>query len=405
MTTTRRRPMRSLAFALLGVTLAACGGFLAGPTPPPAPTPKPAPPDAEPWPELAWRSEDLPAPAEAFSRRLAAVTSGPNGIVAVGSDDFGGTTDGLIVRAPDGGEVEIVETEVTRGIGLEDVAADRAGYVAVGTIGTEDADGPHSRVGILVSADGVTWQALAPEPQFDVAYAGGIAAGPGAFLAWGMDADDDPVERLWRSVDGRTWRPTSAAEIGLPGVSGLAIDGTAEGWLATGEADGRPVVASSVDGLHWQVEVLPPSGRRDVRLTRVERVVFGSHGRLAFGGEGQACGFLWIEGDCPGWQIGWWSDGLGGWASLSAEGAPAARWRHVVAAGDRGFLDVSGSRVSASLDGLVWTDLRSPGHDAAANEAIVVDDRIVAVGERSLPNGRQVGWIAVGGPADVVEAP
>lgn len=391
-------PVAALVAAFV-VALAGCGRLLDPPaTPtPPAPTPPPGLADVEPWPELHWRGVDVPLEGDLIGRRLAALATGPVGIVAVGFDDRGGREDGLVLHAPDGVSLEVVDDSDLAGFGLEDVAADDAGYVAIGTELEPPAGGP-ARVVVAVSADGRDWRRLAADPMFAGALAGRVAAGPGGFLATGTTDGSD--QRLWRSFDGRTWSAVTGADVGLAGVTIASIEADAQGWLVSGVAEGRPIVARSVDGRHWDVATLPGSGERDRTTPWVERVVGGPASLLASGAEGDDCGFLWIEGDCAASRVTWWSDGAGAWTALHPATWPSAHpGALLAAAGDRGFVAIDGHGAATSGDGLTWADLPAPADDRVGiRDVLVVDDRIYAVGEAGLASADIIGWLGIAAP-------
>lgn len=176
------------------------------------------------------------------------------------------------------------------------------------------------------------------------------------------------------------------------------MDRRPAGWRS-GEPS-RAVIAGSVDGLVWRAVVPPATGRKGVKPPIVVRAVQGRWGSIATGIEPQDCGFLIWEGDCAGLPAAWWSDGLGDWGVLNDDSFvvthPAAR---IVAAGDHGFVAVSGSGSWASIDGLTWLELSSliePGVEVL--DVVVLGDRIIGVGGVLTGDGRSSdGWIGVGG--------
>jgi len=124
-------------------------------------------------------------------------------------------------------------------------------------IGSQTSDGV-ARQQFFVSTDGgASWRVAAVHAPNDAQpplghLATRLASGPGGWLAVGPHA-------IWTSPDGLSW--TLAASHGitpqLPGDQSLVLTGTADGYLAAGEAPAggggtQAVIWTSRDGLTWQ---------------------------------------------------------------------------------------------------------------------------------------------------------
>lgn len=402
--TRRWHTVRSAAAAFL---VAACGVVACGvvacavpaPSPAPEPTTRPDLPAVAPWPDLTWGGSEFRLVPGVVARRFVAVAAGRSGVVAVGHEDLGASANALVAHAADGRAFKLVGDPAFAGFGLDDVVAVDEGFVAIGSQLGEPFEARRSKTVLLRSADGRSWQRLPDEPILDGAYGGTIAAGPGGVLvaAGWTDGSD---QRLWRSPDGTTWATVRAADIGLAGVSISSIEGSRAGWLVSGSLAGDPVVADSRDGKAWRVRPLVPSGRPDRLEPYVERAVAGRWGWLATGHEPHDCNFLWFEGDCAAYPIAWWSDGAGDWRVLPERpGAGPGPNHRIVPAGERGLLAVSDSEAWASVDGVAWQPLNGPtGIPALVNDALVIGDAIVAVGEGYTEGGATIGWLSVAAP-------
>lgn len=208
--------------------------------------------------DVAWRQEKLPKAA----RGLAAndVIATPNGFLAVG----GGTPDtskpprARIWRSDSGRSWESVPLDGRARVGMiEAVAALRSGYVAVGwkvccTV----------RSYVWRSADGVTWNRLPNSTIFKGALMRDVATMGNAAFAVGCVAQFHCLNgRVWRSRNGgRTWKIISD-----PAFIPESVVATDRGLLAVGATSGfddaEPVMATSADGVTWQIgSPMPPLG-------------------------------------------------------------------------------------------------------------------------------------------------
>lgn len=389
---------QAVAAGVAGALLIACGGPV--PTPPKAPTPRPDLPAIAAWSDLSWAGWSFGPGPGAVGRRLVAVAADGARIVGVGHEDLrDGGSRAFVAHARDGRPFEPVDDPAFSGLALDDVVAVDDGFVAIGSIIGDPWRGSTSSIVILRSGDGRSWQRLPADPAFEGAYDGLIGAGPGGIIAtagW----TDGPTQPLWRSRDGgRTWESIDAAELGVAGMAIGSIEGSAAGWMLAGSVAGGPVVADSEDGLTWRTRPLPPSGEPDRLVPHVERAVASRWGWIATGFEPDDCGFLWFEGDCAAYPIAWWSDGAGDWQVVPAGRAGPGPGYRIVPSGERGFVAVSDAETWVSLDGLAWHPLPGPNDGPAlVNDAVVVGDAIVAVGEGYMDAGGTIGWIAVAAP-------
>jgi hypothetical protein len=190
---------------------------------------------------------------------------GSNRVWAVGAGKVGGT---LVVAANDSTQNDMKPVII--------VSADGKDWTRVSTAGAEFAD---ARVDFLVPIPGgllLVGESLMIDPSCPAAAAGCNQA-PSVVL-------------MWRSSDGLTWQPLSAAELApFSRVSVASIASGPKGLAAFGLHDplGSPagtfdsVVFHSTDGLHWSSAAFPDQNTSSGMP--VEQVVATANGFVAVG--------------------------------------------------------------------------------------------------------------------------
>ena len=360
-------------------------------------TPPPPRADAEAWPHVSWSSSHVPiAPPGYASERTAAVAGSAAGFVAVGSAERLGAERGSLWFSRDGANwVRVGEDLDLFGVSLSDVAATDRAFVAVGTVFGDRDSGIPTRTVTLRSPDGVTWERLADDPTAPEAYAGAVAASDRGFLMTSFTLDADGL-RIQTSDDGRTWltQPPDGYGDAASGVSAPTWVG--DGWIAAGVRFGSPIVVTSPDGATWVATRLePPEDDGDIATD----VFAGSWGSLAVGIATEGCG---SPNGCAGHRVSWWStDGVVWGRTDGAD--PAIEQGLVVADGDRGVVSISGPDAWASPDGWRWDSLGQPGFDdTQVNDAMVLGNVIVGVGDTYRDDGTSYPTFFVGGPTLIV---
>jgi hypothetical protein len=201
------------------------------------------------------------------------VAKGDGGILVAGGENVWGevrprlwfSPDGETWTSVDGGPGGVFDT--TGEESVRDIAAFGTGFVAVGS---RTADNNQDAVA-WYSADGETWEQIdAPtlagpgRQELDA-----VAATSTMLVAGGYSSPEggQAVPVSWRSPDGRTWEPSSAA---LPlnddprqaatdlTIRSITVDD--QGILAAGGSDWRPHVWRSTDGVNWATLQNPVHG-------------------------------------------------------------------------------------------------------------------------------------------------
>ena len=232
-------------------------------------------------------------------------------------------------------------------------------------------DGPRDAI-ILTSTDGRSWARQGPLPKAASARGGGVEGTirtADGMLAVGATAGGGLA--AWHSGDGKAWIPLNAPTPG--GIGGpRAVVAVAAGYAAVGAGNGVEAAWTSADGAVWTPATIKPGAPPGSVMLAVAKGPKGS--LLAVGG-----------GADPTRVIAWASaDGMA-WRPL--DGAPAdSAWRTVVAGRD-GWV-VLGNRGPTgtawrTVDGTDWTPLQVPVGVALFDDAVVVDGRLVAVGNDS----------------------
>ncbi|MFQ5967864.1 MAG: hypothetical protein ACE5MI_09665 [Acidimicrobiia bacterium] len=184
------------------------------------------------------------------SQRLASVTSGGPGLVAVGSDRSGGDVDAAVWTSP----VGIVWSRVPHSeavFGGEDsqdmrgVTAGGEELVAVGS----DRSGGDQDAAVWTSPDGITWSRV---PHDEAVFGGegfefivSVTSGGPGLVAVGRDGLGDADAAVWTSPDGLTWSrvPHDEAVFGGVGRHGMrSVTAGGPGLVAVGEEGSRGAV-------------------------------------------------------------------------------------------------------------------------------------------------------------------
>lgn len=205
------------------------------------------------------------------------IAEGTSGFVAVGATAFDDISSGdaRAWTSPDGIHWRAAERSAgMTDADMEAVTAGPDGYVAVGSDGFPGGNTqlPGARgAAAWVSTDGMHWTRAPAQPSFTGTIMTGLTREGSGYVAWGETIPNDPAPALapiWTSRDGLHWdRAEGAADAGGPGASiarilsipgGLVAVGTrrladaAGGWLVPGAwtstDGGRTWVPSPVDG-------------------------------------------------------------------------------------------------------------------------------------------------------------
>jgi hypothetical protein len=227
-----------------------------------------------------WSAITTPSdPLLAFTGRIVALDSGPNGFVAIGLLYIGGYSQVDVFTSSDGrswvrrGAIE--PSEGMRPLGVS-AASGRVVIVGDSAFGSE----PDARVWVF-NEDG-TWSRVDPASLGVSAYSESIITSVAWKPATGFVAGGSVIRAgheiptVWTSPDGLTW--TRLPE-GTPPSSGgnAAIQrmfAVPEGFLASGASDAGPRVWRSPDGKSWSA-VSPPSST----TSAAQYVVAGAAGQ------------------------------------------------------------------------------------------------------------------------------
>lgn len=382
-------PRRRLVFTLaLAVGVAACGG-----NGPPGLSAPPAATDPVPWPKLEWTGNGVLAPEDlAEGESIVAVAAGTHGFVAIGDDIRSGT----IRWSADGTDwVRVDDPAALANVYLVDVAAGPDGYVVVGTT-TGDPQSPHpAKVVVVTSRDGRTWDRRREALGDARGHAASVSAGPSGYL---LTADStDAGVTAWRSRDGQIWEPMAPASMMEGGPVRPVADPHRGGWIALGPNVGSPVALHALPAGTW---TSVPIDRGN--YISAHHIAISSFGYLAIGRQGD-CGPI---SECVEGPIAWASVNGVEWVRVPMDRLPFGMGSvHLGVSEAHGFVAVRGDLAWSSADGWTWAQITGPADDRFEVEDVVVaGDQIVAVGQRSLADGSQVGHIVVAWPAlDVPE--
>jgi hypothetical protein len=222
------------------------------------------------------------------------------------------------------------------------------------------------RFGVLqVTDDGVTWSE-SPAPA-DLVQTG-IVAGGDCFLLSGYDSRNGK-QVLLRSVDGRIWTPVAYAP-GSPPLAAIFPRGydPNAGWIALGWFDGgksengRVGVATSPDGLTW-TEAIAGSGDYDLASANVQDVVHFDGRWYVYTSYITYPSGLRPSSLLPArlrptpvavWQIVRWLEDGSQILSSSERTSASLPFPSVAMDGYLVGLDIDGTRVLTSTDGITW---------------------------------------------------
>jgi hypothetical protein len=167
---------------------------------------------------------------------ISALTNGPNGLVAIGTQYVPSleVTQALAAVSADGRSFQPAQLPTGLPFLFESVASTDAGYVAVGHAEDEEQS---VMAAAMASADGLTWSAAPETPQFAGVRFEHVSAVPGGFVAIGSIPQDTfglQMGSTWYSSDGLTWTEVGALPEGVyqelgaaaPGPAGMAIFAT-----------------------------------------------------------------------------------------------------------------------------------------------------------------------------------
>lgn len=349
-------------------------GCAPAPSPTPPVTPPPVPADVVPWPDIVWSTAEGvtgggPAGEPGGGEMVAAVTAGADGFVAVGYRENDAVRDGLIWFSEDGVSwMSVGAPGVFDAVELVDVATAPDGFVALGVGLLGSAERPHAV--FLRSRDGRSWERVGQVPGSADTYPAWLTGSPEGIVAAGSDVNGEPA--VWRSPDGLTFERTV---IELPPdltvTDPEAIEG---GFVALGGSGRSPVLLRSTDAVAWTAIQIDAAA--DVYAARL---VPGRWGLVVQGAWAPTCA---ANASCPASAIAWWSEDGSEWARLPGDGSPISNGGSIVVpAGMHGLLAIDGASAWASPDGWAWRPLPDPGDGSMLiNDAVVVDDEIVAVG-------------------------
>ena len=356
---------------------AACGPAAPAATPPPAP-------DAAVL-TRTWAATDVPSISDGTAQ---AVAFGPSGFVAVGGvtgwrqDPNGGKAGfplrPVVLHSPDGLAWTPARLDFNvQGVSLEDVAAGPDGYVAVGG---HSAGVGETRMDVLWSADGLTWEPVVlPGPGAN-AFPWRVAWTGEAFIV-SATAYDKPAAVELVSADGRTW---TSRDVEYQ----RALVPTSAGWLGIGPTDAW----TTPDLEPWEADALtwPQEGWT---VWAPERGAVTPGGTILAGSIQSPCGPF---SDCTSAMAAWWSADARHWVPLPVT---EVGWRffgsrmgvHRLGGGEGEAVYVNDRDTWASVDGWRWQPLVNGAVDVPSGQAVmdlvVGDGVVVLVGQGESPLG------------------
>ena len=167
---------------------------------------------------------------------ISAMTNGPNGLVAIGTQYVPSleVTQALAAISADGRSFQQAQLPTGLPFLFESVASTDAGYVAVGHAEDEEQS---VMAAAMASADGLTWSAAPDNPDFADVRFEHVSAVPGGFVAVGSIPQETfglQIGSTWFSSDGLTWAEVGDLPQGVyqelgaaaPGPPGMAIFAT-----------------------------------------------------------------------------------------------------------------------------------------------------------------------------------
>jgi hypothetical protein len=401
---------RELALlAVMIVSLAACGGDSTGSA---AATTVEFDVSAGVWTRVPHDEAVFGGPGSQEMRSVVAVGSG---LVAFGSDWFGGDEDAAVWTSPDGLTwTRVPHDEAVFGgpnsQKMLSVVAGGPGLVAVGyEVSGYDSVDYDSVAVVWTSPDGVTWTRV---PHDEAVFGGTgsqamnsvVAGGPG-LVAVGNDVSADRWDAaVWTSPDGLSWTRVPHDEAVFGGTGSQRMNSVVAGGpglvavgLDSSGYDSAAVVWTSPDGLTWtriphNVAVFGGAGWQ-----RMNSVVAGGPGLVAIGSD-ESGG----DTDAAAWTS---PDGLT-WTRVPHDeavfGGTGSQEMMSVVAGGPGLVaigyEVSGydsiAVVWTSPDGLTWT--RVPHNEIFGGAGSHLLRSVAAVGSELVA----VGYDESGGDRD-----
>lgn len=302
-------------------------------------------------------------------------------------------------------DVAVTPVAGNEAIEIKDLAAGAAGFVAIGeeSIDADDDGSPEdSRAVVLTSSDGRRWERLADQ-RFEHASMELVAMSQKGMIAFGSSRSGG--ESIWTSVDGRDWLKATN-ETGLQVAEGVRLIAESNGRLlafvslpgSTPDESGMIEVWQTEGRAEWQrVGALPDSVN-----AHVFHAAHGGGRWLVLGnggtGSGDYQGRAWTSADGASWSettypadagindVAGWTDGLIAAGSTGSEPGETC-------GGNEPYV----GRTWLSVDGTAWQAL-PPTDGAAILASVVVDDRIVAIGQLAEPDtggAHPVLWTAV----------
>jgi hypothetical protein len=335
-----------------------------------------------------WRSIALDdGVGAADTSEPAGVAIGPRGLLAYGGvcctaeeRAIWESQDGIRwVRIPVGGDFDPARSWPARIIGTDD------GWMAVGQDG--------ERAAIWISADGRIWERVGPvDGELGIGLASDVAPFGAGFVAVGTvdDAASTHDGAIWLSDDGTSWTRSGERDPGLVGPDETELSRVlpfARGLFVVGNHGSHEerVKCEQLLGVMASLDAAPPPSET-----------------------ARSCGWgrehHWLSADGNRWQRLPPLDPLPG--QPQPPGLRPLEFR-LIAAGGPGIVNLAednqapdgDSGIWLSADGSAWQLLDAPTQlePAALQMGVAsLDDRIVAVGERSDPDGSSTPAIWIG---------
>ena len=274
-----------------------------------------------------------------FNEFMRSVVATDGGLVGVGGDG----RDALVWTSKDGiswSRIEPTGDEFT-GFVMKDIAAGGPGYVAVGTIGGEQAE--HLVQGIVwISNDGLSWERIPfDEEVFGLSQLEHIVATGSGLVVVGNSCSEEFCGTItWTSADGRTWsRHTPLPQESFMGRPAVGGPGLVAPVRVPFDTEQLATIYTSPDGVAWS----PAEVELSEFYSSVQAIITSGSGLVAVGYDG-GDGAVWTSGDGLVWdRVPDESGVFAGQTILSA------------AAGPSGLVALSGrGNVWTSPDGTAW---------------------------------------------------
>jgi hypothetical protein len=170
---------------------------------------------------LSWARVSLPKAVFPATASVSALSTGPGGLIAAGTDAGPKRSLAALWRSSDGRDWTRLATDwAADWSSLDQALPGGPGIVVLGT----DA---HGNAGLATSVYGVAWT-NSPAPGQGTLYSGpSLAAGPAGLIFGGFTVNGSPSPAMaWLSLDGVSWRPAPALPTGLTCDSVATAAGT-----------------------------------------------------------------------------------------------------------------------------------------------------------------------------------